>query len=152
MASPGPGNDLAQVVLPGHHGGETATPFEYLGGRSEVPCRQQRSQDARPGRHARVEGLGHGAEGLPNARRLGARYPHSVDHLLRRESEEPATRRHRAEHATGAGDVEARVVVGGVHGQPDPAAGFHPQHRRHEEAHAAGPAVLARRQGRWKGG
>ena len=117
-------------------------------GAGEAARRQERRGQPVLRRASGMKALGHRAEHLAQADRLRRREAERPHHLLLGQPQAAAARRGGAEHARGAGDVPAAVVVRGIHGVADPALRFDAHHHRREKVASRDRAMFGEREER----
>ena len=141
-------DDLVVVLLGADRVGPAALGLDHGVGRGEVLRGQDRREDAVGRGAARIEALVHRAEGFAQAHRLRCGQPERPRHLLLVQPHQLADGRGRAEHAGGAGDVPADIVMVRIDRVADPALGLDAEHQRVEEILARDRLHLRQREDR----
>ena len=142
-STPRRGGDLRQIVVRRLHGGEAARPFDAALAGGEARLRQQRRRVAVLRRAAGMKRLAHRAEHLAQPGRLRGRQADRPHHLLLVKPEQLADRGRRAEHAGGAGDVPADIVVRGIDRVADARLGLEAEDERVDESRPLTGCALA---------
>ena len=121
--------DLIPVALGGDHLGKAARRLDGARAGGEALLRHEGGHQAGTGRTTGVEGLGHGAELLTQAHRLRGGNAQGHGGLLGVQSQQTRARSGRAQHAGGARDVPAAVIVVGVDAVAHAASHINAQHQ-----------------------
>ena len=122
--------DLAPVALVRDHLRKATWCFQRARAGCEAVFGHQRAHQASACCTARVKRLGHGAKLLAQANRLARCQPQSHLRLMRVELEQACTACGCTQHAGGARDVPATVVVVGVHHVANTAGDVYANHQR----------------------
>ncbi|MNN14600.1 hypothetical protein D3C81_1276740 [compost metagenome] len=138
--------NLVPVGLGRDHLHEAARRLQRLRARGIAVPRHQRRHQPGARRAARVERLGHGAELLAQAHRLGSGDAQRHRRAVLVQPKQARAGRRRTQHAGGTGDVPATVVVVRIHGVAHAAGHVDAQHHGIGHGAAAGAGVLGQRQ------
>jgi hypothetical protein len=137
---------LVPVGLGRDHLHQAAWRFQRTRAGGEAVLRHQRRHQAGAGRGTGVQRLGHGAELLAQAHGLRGGDAHGHRRAVRVQAQQARAPGGCTQHAGGAGDVPAAVVVLGVHHVADAARHVDAQHQRVDQLAAAGAAVFGQRE------